>query len=62
MTLLKQVCHYQMEQLLLHDILRIKGPSAVQQYLVNEIQEVYRLQGVKINDKHFRSCCSSNDA
>ena len=36
-----------------NDILRIKGPSAVQQYLVNEIQEVYRLQGVKINDKHF---------
>ncbi len=35
------------------DILRIKGVSAVQQYLVNEIQEVYRLQGVKINDKHF---------
>jgi DNA-directed RNA polymerase subunit beta' len=35
------------------DILRIKGPSAVQEYLVNEIQEVYRLQGVKINDKHF---------
>nr|WP_317630585.1 DNA-directed RNA polymerase subunit beta' [uncultured Flavobacterium sp.] len=35
------------------DILRIKGPSAVQQYLVNEIQEVYRLQGVKISDKHF---------
>jgi len=35
------------------DILRIQGPSAVQQYLVNEIQEVYRLQGVKINDKHF---------
>ena len=35
------------------DILNIKGPSAVQQYLVNEIQEVYRLQGVKINDKHF---------
>ena len=35
------------------DILRIKGPSAVQQYLVNELQEVYRLQGVKINDKHF---------
>ncbi len=44
------------------DILRIKGPSAVQMYLVNEIQEVYRLQGVKINDKHFRSCSSSNDA
>ncbi|MEZ2415842.1 DNA-directed RNA polymerase subunit beta' [Muriicola sp. E247] len=35
------------------DILAIKGPSAVQQYLVNEVQEVYRLQGVKINDKHF---------
>ena len=35
------------------DILRIKGPSAVQQYLVNEVQDVYRLQGVKINDKHF---------
>ena len=35
------------------DILSIKGPSAVQQYLVNEVQEVYRLQGVKINDKHF---------
>jgi DNA-directed RNA polymerase subunit beta' len=36
-----------------NDILDIKGPSAVQQYLVNEVQEVYRLQGVKINDKHF---------
>ncbi len=35
------------------DILAIKGPTAVQQYLVNEVQEVYRLQGVKINDKHF---------
>ncbi len=35
------------------DILAIKGPRAVQEYLVNEIQEVYRLQGVKINDKHF---------
>ena len=35
------------------DILNIQGPSAVQQYLVNEVQEVYRLQGVKINDKHF---------
>jgi DNA-directed RNA polymerase subunit beta' len=34
------------------DILNIKGPQAVQEYLVNEIQEVYRLQGVKINDKH----------
>ena len=36
-----------------NDILSIKGPAAVQQYLVNEVQEVYRLQGVKINDKHF---------
>jgi DNA-directed RNA polymerase subunit beta' len=35
------------------DILNIQGPAAVQEYLVNEIQEVYRLQGVKINDKHF---------
>ncbi|MGC8824655.1 MAG: DNA-directed RNA polymerase subunit beta' [Bacteroidales bacterium] len=35
------------------DILTIKGPTAVQEYIVNEIQEVYRLQGVKINDKHF---------
>jgi DNA-directed RNA polymerase subunit beta' len=35
------------------DILRIKGSSAVQEYIVNEIQEVYRLQGVKINDKHI---------
>jgi DNA-directed RNA polymerase subunit beta' len=35
------------------DILSIMGPTAVQEYLVNEIQEVYRLQGVKINDKHF---------
>src|SRR5690554_6243715 len=35
------------------NILRIQGPAAVQQYLVNEVQEVYRLQGVKINDKHF---------
>ncbi|WP_223652113.1 DNA-directed RNA polymerase subunit beta' [Hymenobacter psoromatis] len=35
------------------DILNIQGPSSVQQYLVNEIQEVYRLQGVKINDKHI---------
>ncbi|MDP4114519.1 MAG: DNA-directed RNA polymerase subunit beta' [Bacteroidota bacterium] len=36
-----------------HDILKIKGTSAVQEYLVNEIQDVYRLQGVKINDKHI---------
>jgi len=35
------------------DILSIKGPTAVQEYLVNEIQEVYRLQGQKLNDKHF---------
>lgn len=35
------------------DILKIKGPTAVQEYIVNEIQEVYRLQGVKIDDKHF---------
>ena len=35
------------------DILAIKGPTAVQEYLVNEIQDVYRLQGVKINNKHF---------
>ncbi len=35
------------------DILAIKGPFAVQEYVVNEIQEVYRLQGVKINDKHI---------
>jgi DNA-directed RNA polymerase subunit beta' len=35
------------------DILRIMGPTKVQEYLVNEIQEVYRLQGVSINDKHF---------
>jgi DNA-directed RNA polymerase subunit beta' len=35
------------------DILAIMGPTAVQRYLVNELQEVYRLQGVKINDKHF---------
>jgi len=36
-----------------NDILAIKGPTVVQEYIVNEIQEVYRLQGVKINDKHF---------
>ncbi|MDF1503148.1 DNA-directed RNA polymerase subunit beta' [Roseisolibacter sp. H3M3-2] len=36
-----------------HDILRIKGPRAVQEYLLNEVQEVYRLQGVKISDKHI---------
>ena len=37
------------------DILSIKGPTAVQEYLVDEIQEVYRLQGVKINDKHIET-------
>ncbi len=40
------------------DILSIKGPTAVQEYLVNEIQEVYRLQGVKINDKHIECIVS----
>ena len=35
------------------DILKIKGPTAVQEYIVNEVQDVYRMQGVKINDKHF---------
>ncbi|MDD6209729.1 MAG: DNA-directed RNA polymerase subunit beta' [Bacteroidales bacterium] len=35
------------------DILLIQGPTAVQEYIVNEVQDVYRLQGVKINDKHF---------
>lgn len=36
-----------------HDILAVQGPEALQRYLVNEIQEVYRLQGVNINDKHI---------
>ena len=36
-----------------HDILKIKGIEEVQEYLVNEIQEVYRLQGVRIDDKHI---------
>ena len=40
------------------DILSIKGPTAVQEYLVDEIQEVYRLQGVKINDKHIECIVS----
>jgi DNA-directed RNA polymerase subunit beta' len=40
------------------DILSIKGPTAVQEYLVDEIQEVYRLQGVKINDKHIEGIVS----
>ncbi|MFQ5631055.1 MAG: hypothetical protein ACE5I1_19965 [bacterium] len=38
-----------------HDILNILGPNKVQEYLVNEIQEVYRLQGVRINDKHIEA-------
>jgi hypothetical protein len=36
-----------------HDILRLKGIAELAKYIVNEIQEVYRLQGVKINDKHI---------
>ena len=36
-----------------HDILRLKGISELAKYIVNEIQDVYRLQGVKINDKHI---------
>jgi DNA-directed RNA polymerase subunit beta' len=36
-----------------HDVLRVRGPRAVQEYLLNEIQEVYRLQGVRISDKHI---------
>ena len=53
MILLKLECHLSDGAVTPIDILRIQGPSAVQQYLVNEIQDVYRLQGVKINDKHF---------
>ena len=40
-----------------HDILRILGVEALAKYLINEIQEVYRLQGVPINDKHNRGDC-----
>ena len=43
-----------------HDILRLRGISAVANYIVNEVQEVYRLQGVKINDKHIRSSYPSD--
>ena len=39
--------------LVLHDILRVCGDKVLQEYLVNEVQEVYRLQGVRINDKHI---------
>ena len=49
-------------QILPQDILNILGPFAVQSYLVNEIQEVYRLQGVKINDKHIEIHRSYHDA
>ena len=53
MTISVPVCHCLMV-LPLHRIsLAIKGPTAVQEYIVNEVQDVYRLQGVKINDKHF---------
>ena len=38
-----------------HDILRLRGVHAVTQYIANEVQEVYRLQGVKINDKHIET-------
>jgi hypothetical protein len=51
-----------MEPSRLRDILAIKGPTAVQEYLVNEIQEVYRLQGVKINDKHIECHRTPDDA
>ena len=44
------------------DILHVLGPVAVRDYLVNEIQEVYRLQSVKINDKHIEVIVKSNDA
>jgi len=40
-----------------HDILRLKGVAALAEYITNEIQEVYRLQGVKINDKHIETIC-----
>ncbi|KAF5276360.1 hypothetical protein FQR65_LT16379 [Abscondita terminalis] len=53
MTSYVQVLHFLDGSVTPDDILSIKGPTAVQEYLVNEIQEVYRLQGVKIDDKHF---------
>ena len=40
-----------------HDILRLRGITAFSNYIVNEVQEVYRLQGVKINDKHIEAIC-----
>ena len=45
-----------------HDILNVLGEKALQAYLVNEIQEVYRLQGVNINDKHIEVIVASDDA
>ncbi len=42
---------------ILHDILRILGPDALQEYLVSEIQEIYRLQGIDINDRHIELIC-----
>ena len=42
-----------------HDILRLLGVSALANYIVNEVQDVYRLQGVKINDKHIEYCSSN---
>ena len=44
------------------DILNIKGPFAVQSYLVNGVQEVYRSQGIAINDKHIEVIVKANDA
>ena len=41
----------------LHDILRILGPDVVQKYLVDQIQEIYRLQGIDINDRHIDLLC-----
>ena len=47
------VCRCPTEPVTPSDILAIQGPTKVQEYIVNEVQEVYRMQGVKINDKHF---------
>ena len=58
----KLVIHYQMELLLLLTFLAIKGPTGLKRYIVNEVQDVYRIQGVKINDKHFEVIDASNDA
>ena len=45
-----------------HDILRVRGEKELQRYLVDEIQEVYRLQGVNINDKHIEVIVAPDDA